>query len=175
MTTKIINGKIILTDEILDGYSLYFADGVITAVTTDDLPCDTVIDAAGQYVSPGFIDIHTHGAGGADFLDGTAEAYRTAAKMHGDHGTTTLLPTTTSVDRDGILVAVKAYEEARQTPGLPDMPGLHLEGPNLAASQKGAQEERFIHPFDQQETLDILNSTDRILRWTAAPELEGAE
>ncbi|MBE6711127.1 MAG: N-acetylglucosamine-6-phosphate deacetylase [Ruminococcaceae bacterium] len=175
MTTKIINGKIILTDEILDGYSLYFADGIITAVTTDDLPCDTVIDAAGQYVSPGFIDIHTHGAGGADFLDGTAEAYRTAAKMHGDHGTTTLLPTTTSVDRDGILVAVKAYEEARQTPGLPDMPGLHLEGPNLAASQKGAQEERFIHPFDQQETLDILNSTDRILRWTAAPELEGAE
>ena len=149
MTTKIINGKIILTDEILEGYSLYFADGVITAVTADDLPCDCVIDAAGQYVSPGFVDIHTHGAGGADFLDGKADAYRTAAKMHGDHGTTTLLPTTTSVDRDGILVAVKAYEEARHTPGLPDMPGLHLEGPNLAASQKGAQEERFIHPFDR--------------------------
>ena len=116
MTTKIINGKIILTDEILEGYSLYFADGVITAVTADDLPCDCVIDAAGQYVSPGFVDIHTHGAGGADFLDGTADAYRTAAKMHGDHGTTTLLPTTTSVDRDGILVAVKAYEEASDTP-----------------------------------------------------------
>ena len=175
MTTKITNGRIVTPDGILDGCCLYFADGVITAVTADERPADAVIDAGRQYVSPGFVDIHTHGAGGADFLDGTADAYLTAAKMHGAHGTTTLLPTTTSVDRDGILVAVKAYEEARKHPGIPDMPGLHLEGPNLAASQKGAQEERFIHPFDRQETLDILNSTDRILRWTAAPELEGAE
>ncbi len=175
MMTKLTNGRIVTADGILDGFRLYFRDGVILEVTPEDLPHDCIIDAHGDYVSAGFIDIHTHGAGGADFLDGTVDAYRTAAHMHGMHGTTTLLPTTTSVDRDSILVAAKAYEEARKLPGLPDMPGLHLEGPNLAASQKGAQEERFIHPFDKQETLDILAASSRILRWTAAPELDGAE
>lgn len=175
MITKIRNGRIVTPDGILDGANLYFRNGVILAVTADELPHDSSIDARGNYVSAGFIDIHTHGAGGADFLDGTANAYLTAAKMHGNHGATTILPTTTSVDRESILVAAKAFEEARKATGIPDMPGLHLEGPNLAASQKGAQEERFIHPFDENETADILAATDKILRWTAAPELDGAE
>lgn len=175
MITKITNGRIVAKDEILFGLSLYFRDGKILEITPEDLPHDREIDAQGNYVSPGFIDIHTHGAGGADFLDGTADAYLTAAKMHGIHGATTLLPTMTSVDRDSILVAAAAYGEAARTLGIPNMPGLHLEGPNLAASQKGAQEERFIHPFDRRETEDILAATDKILRWTAAPELEGAE
>lgn len=175
MITKIRNGRIVTPDGILDGANLYFRSGEILAVTADELPRDTSIDARGNYVSAGFIDIHTHGAGGADFLDGTTDAYLTAAKMHGNHGATTILPTTTSVDRESILVAAKAFEEARKVSGIPDMPGLHLEGPNLAASQKGAQEERFIHPFDENETADILAATDKILRWTAAPELDGAE
>ncbi len=175
MITKIQNGRVVTADGILDGANVYFKNEKILAVTTDDLPHDTGLDAHGNYVSAGFIDLHTHGAGGADFLDGTADAYLTAAKTHGRHGTTTLLPTTTSVDRDSILVAARAFEEAKTVGGIPDMPGLHLEGPNLAASQKGAQEERFIHPFDKQETADILAATDNILRWTAAPELDGAE
>jgi len=63
----------------------------------------------------------------------------------------------------------------RDDPSLPSMPGLHLEGPYLAPSQKGAQEDRFIRPFDERETDEILSYSDRILRWTAAPELPGAE
>ncbi len=175
MITKIQGGRVVLADGILDGANVYVQNDKILAVTSENLPHDTVIDANGNYVSAGFIDLHTHGAGGADFLDGTPEAYLTAAKTHGRHGTTTLLPTTTSVDRDSILVAAQAFDEARTVGGIPDMPGLHLEGPNLAASQKGAQEERFIHPFDARETADILAATDKILRWTAAPELDGAE
>ena len=73
MKTVIKNGRIIAGDEILVGYNLYFEDGKITSLTKEELPADEVIDAKGNYVSAGFIDIHTHGAGGFDFLDESVE------------------------------------------------------------------------------------------------------
>ena len=74
MVTKIIGGKIIAPDSVLEGYSLYFEGGSILAITKDDLPFDDLIDAGGKYVSPGFIDIHTHGGGGFDFMHGTLKS-----------------------------------------------------------------------------------------------------
>ena len=71
--TIIINGRIVLPEGVLADGCVEFADGKIT---------------------PGFIDIHTHVAGGHDFMDGTVEAYLGAAQMHARHGTTALLPTT---------------------------------------------------------------------------------
>ena len=179
MTTKITNARIVAQDGIRDGLDVWFRDGTLLAVTGEENPheaeADRVIDAGGAYLSAGWIDMHTHGAGGADFLDGTSEAYRTAARTHAEHGTTTLLPTTTSVDAARIVTSAAALDAVRDDPDLPDMPGLHLEGPYLAPSQKGAQEDRFIHPFDEAETDAILAASYRILRWTAAPELPGAE
>ena len=175
MRTKIGNVRLVTENGIRSGERVYFEDGRILAVTEDEIPADRTIDGEGAYLSAGWIDLHTHGAGGADFLDGTAEAFRTAAVMHGAHGTTTLIPTTTSVDAERIRLTVEAYEAVRDDPALPSMPGLHLEGPYLAPSQKGAQEDRFIRPFDARETDEILACSDRILRWTAAPELPGAE
>ena len=174
MKTKYTNLILVTPGGCETGKNLYTEDGVIAAVTEENLPADRVIDCGGNYLSAGWIDIHTHGAGGADFLDGTAEAYHTAARMHGIHGATTILPTTTSVDRDRIVQAAAAFEEAKRFDDIPDLPGLHLEGPYLASSQKGAQEDRFIHPFDAAETAEILDASDKILRWTAAPELDGA-
>ena len=174
MKTKYTNLILVTPGGCETGKNLYTEDGVIAAVTEENLPADRVIDCGGNYLSAGWIDIHTHGAGGADFLDGTAEAYHTAARMHGIHGATTILPTTTSVDRDRIVQAAAAFEEAKRFDDIPDLPGLHLEGPYLASSQKGAQEDRFIHPFDTAETAEILDASDKILRWTAAPELDGA-
>ena len=179
MITKIANARVVGEDGIRSGLGVWFRDGRILAVTEEEHPhdasADRVIDAKGAYLSPGWIDIHTHGAGGADFLDGTPDAYRTAARTHAAHGTTTLLPTTTSVDAARIVTSAAALDAVRDDPDLPDMPGLHLEGPYLAVSQKGAQEDRFIHPFDEAETDAILAASDRILRWTAAPELPGAD
>ena len=175
MRTKIGNVRVGTEDGVRDGLKVYYGDGLILDLTEKDLPADRTVDGEGAYLSAGWIDIHTHGAGGADFLDGTAEAFRTAARTHGMHGTTTLIPTTTSVDGERILRTAEAYEAVRDDPDLPSMPGLHLEGPYLASSQKGAQEDRFIRPFDERETDEILAASDRILRWTAAPELPGAE
>ena len=100
MITKIVNGKIILGERVLENYALYFEDEKIMGIFNPSAPAapvaDKVIDADGKYVSPGFVDIHTHGAGGSDFLDCEVEGYLTAAKMHAEHGTTALCPTTTS-------------------------------------------------------------------------------
>ncbi len=177
MTTVIRNGKIIVDDEILVGKSLYFEDGKITALTDEQLPANEIIDAKGNYVSAGFIDMHTHGAGGYDFLDETVEAYLTAAEMMARHGATAIAPTLTSVDAEGIKRSVAVYKEAKkQNDKGAEFLGLHAEGPYFAESQKGAQESRFIHHFVPEEYREILDAADgAILRWSAAPELEGME
>ena len=175
--TVIKNGKIIAGDEILVGYSLYFNDGKITALAKNDLPADEVIDAKGNYVSPGFIEIHSHGAGGYDFLDETVEAYLVAAETMARHGTTAVAPTLTSVDTESMKRSVAVYKEAvaNNTRGAAFI-GIHAEGPYFAESQKGAQESRFIHPFRRDEYVEILKAADgAIVRWSAAPELEGME
>ena len=177
MKTVIKNGRIIAGDEILVGYNLYYEDGKITSLTKEELPADEVIDAKGNYVSAGFIDIHTHGAGGFDFLDESVEAYLTAAETMARHGTTAVAPTLTSVDAEGMKRSVKIYKEAisKNTRGAAFI-GIHAEGPYFAESQKGAQESRFIHPFVPEEYKEILEIADgAIVRWSAAPELPGME
>ena len=177
MKTVIKNGRIIADDEILVGYNLYYENGKISAITREELPADEVIDAEGNYVSAGFIDMHTHGAGGFDFLDETVEAYLTAAETMARHGTTAVMPTLTSVDAEGMKRSVAVYKEAiaKNDKGAAFV-GIHAEGPYFAESQKGAQESRFIHPFLPEEYKEILDIADgAITRWSAAPELSGME
>ena len=177
MKTVIKNGRIIADDEILVGYNLYYENDKISAITKDELPADEVIDAEGNYVSAGFIDMHTHGAGGFDFLDETVEAYLTAAECMARHGTTAVMPTLTSVDAEGMKRSVAVYKEAisKNDKGAAFI-GIHAEGPYFAESQKGAQESRFIHPFLPDEYREILDVADgAIKRWSAAPELSGME
>lgn len=175
MTTKISGGRVILGDEIAQGLNVYFEDGLITAVTGEALPFDREIAAEGRYVSPGFIDLHTHGSGGADFLDGTADAFLTAAAMHARYGATTVIPTATSGELEQTLAMERAYEEAltRNDQGA-DMPGLHFEGPYFAMGQAGAQDPRHLRNPKPEEYLKILDGCKHILRWSIAPELPGA-
>lgn len=170
------NGRTVC-EKGISNQNVYIQNGKIFAVTDEFLECEEVIDAGQCYVAPGFIDIHVHGAGGSDFLDGTAEDYLIAAQTHAKHGTTALLPTLTSVDAKGIRVAATAFAKARtKNEQGAELLGLHLEGPYLAQSQSGAQEPRFIRNYDPEEYESILEDYgDLILRWTAAPELPGAD
>lgn len=175
MITRISGGRVILGDRIAAGLNVYWENGVLTAVTDAALPYDVDIDAAGQYVSPGLIDIHVHGGGGADFLDGTPEAFLTAAAMHARHGATTIIPTATSGEWSDTLAMEQVYLQAlaQNTAGA-DMPGLHLEGPYFAMSQRGAQDPRHLRNPVPEEYRQILDSCGHLMRWSAAPELPGA-
>lgn len=175
MKTKISGGKLIFPDRIAEGLNLYFEDGIITEITEASLPCDVEIDAAGRYVSPGFVDIHSHGGGDADFLDGTVEAFLKASRMHACYGTTTIVPTATSGELAETLAMEKVYEQAvAQNTNGADMPGLHLEGPYFAMGQRGAQDPKHLRNPKPEEYLQILDNCKHVLRWSIAPELPGA-
>ena len=134
-----------------------------------------VIDAQGAYIAPGFIDLHTHGAGNADFMDGTVEAYLQAARTHAMHGTTLLYPTTLTSTNDLLFNTFDIYKQAKEknTDGAA-FGGIHLEGPYFAYEQRGAQDPRFLRNPDPKEYLEILDRSDDIARWSIAPELPGA-
>lgn len=174
---KIINGSIILRDKIITGGSLLVENDKIVAVTDReaDFPDARIIDAKGQFVSPGFIDIHVHGGGDHDFMDGTVDAFLKIAEMHAAHGTTSMLPTTLTADKEGILQTLEVYElAAKQNKYGAAFIGLHLEGPYFSMNQRGAQDPRYIRDPEPAEYLEILGRSKSIRRWSAAPERRGA-
>jgi len=125
----------------------------------------------GQYLAPGFVEIHSHGAGGADFMDGTPEAFMTAAETHLRHGVTTLLPTCVAADFESLMQFLRVFKQVRSS----RMPGVHLEGPYLHMEMRGAIDPRYIRNPDPAEYEALLELADGdIRRWTAAPELPGA-
>lgn len=172
----ITNGRIITPVGIIDGFLLY-EDGKILETGTGvyGLPVDETIDAGGRYVSPGFIDIHTHGAGGADYMDGTVEAFLTAARMSAKHGATLVYPTTLTSSDEILFESFETYEKALKanTDGAA-FGGLHLEGPYFNPKQAGAQDPRYLRNPQPENYLEILSRTDKIARWSFSPELEGA-
>ena len=133
------------------------------------------IDAGGRWVAPGFIDIHVHGGGGHDFMDGTVNAFLGVAETHARYGTTAMLPTTLTCSKQTLFDLFEVYEEAKRlnVRGSQFL-GLHLEGPYLSMRQRGAQDPRYIRNPDRKEYLELLDRCGDIKRWSAAPELEGA-
>ena len=176
--TKIINGKIITPFHIIHGGCICIENGIILEVSENNIhfPNAEIINAQENYISPGFIDLHTHGAGGSDFMDGTVEAYLQIAETHAQHGVTGLYPTTLASTNEELLKTFKIYNLAKtQNNNGAAFLGLHLEGPYFAMSQKGAQDAKYIHNPHPEEYNAILNATTDIARWSAAPELEGSK
>jgi len=174
---KIYNGKIITADRIIPGGVLLVTGETITVVSEHDIEAkDAVsIDAEGKYISPGFIDIHVHGGGGHDFMDGTLKAFLEIAKTHAKFGTTSMLPTTLTSTKEELLQILDLYEQANeQNQEGAQFIGMHLEGPYIAKSQAGAQDPRYIRNPDPEEYEDILTRYNNVKRWSAAPELNGA-
>lgn len=176
MKTVFTNGRIILADRILDGYSVIVEDGVISDVTKGNTAADKVVDLGGRYLAPGFIDMHTHGAGGHDFMDGTEEAIKGACMTHLSHGTTSIVPTTLTCLNSELFNFFEVYRKVKADwHEGPNLLGIHLEGPFFNAAQAGAQDPKFLQLPTRENFMPILEAGGAdIMRISVAVELEGA-
>ena len=175
MKTIIKNAKIVSDGSIITGKQVCIENGSITGIESQELDIPgKVIDADGRYLSAGFVDIHVHGGGGADFMDG-AEAYAAACDSHLQHGTTSIVPTTISADFEQTLFAVEQFKIAKQNPNIRcNLLGLHLEGPYLNPAMAGAMRPEQLKAPCEKEYKKLWEASEgNIIRWTAAPELEG--
>ena len=163
--------KIILQNGIAEGY-VTINDGKIIGITAEMPAFDRIYDYTGRYVSPGFIDLHTHGAGGNGFTDSSLDEVVAGCNVHLMHGTTTILPTVMAAPFSVMERSLRDISAAKQSGRVKsNLLGAHLEGPYLSAAQCGAQCPTYITPpiREEYETL-IAQYGKAIARWTYAPE-----
>ncbi|MBT2643514.1 N-acetylglucosamine-6-phosphate deacetylase [Bacillus sp. ISL-41] len=127
-------------------------------------------------IVPGFIDVHIHGAGGADTMDATTEALMTMASVLPEEGTTSFLATTITQEQKAIIKALENaadYIEHYNQPGKAEVLGLHLEGPFINELRKGAQPEQHIITPDIEQFMRLQKTSGNNIRLvTLAPEKE---
>ncbi len=175
METRVFANVITPVRILTNGEVAFDETGIITYVGARRASAEgKVLDYSDRYVSPGFIDLHLHGGGGHDFMDATEEAFLVASRLHATHGTTSMLPTSLTCSDEELFAFFDVYRRAvRENELGANMPGVHLEGPYFAASQKGAQDERYIVAPKREHYEKILTHCPEIARWTIAAELEG--
>lgn len=147
----IINGKIITKEKVIEGKVLVFNDRIVDILDKEQLKqieeSDSleIIDAEGNYISPGFIDLHIHGSGGKDTMDGDVEALRTISRTIAQNGVTAFLPTTMTMHKHKIYRALDNIKQAMKIDfNGAKVLGAHMEGPFINERFKGAQSEEFI-------------------------------
>ena len=175
MFKQIINGRILTPQGWLEGGSVIVKDGKIAEVSNNSFVIEgaEVIDAKGCDIVPGGIEMHVHGGGGRDFMEGEEEAFRVAVDAHMQYGTTSIFPTLSS---STVPMIEKACETCTKLMAEPNSPilGLHLEGPYFNPKQAGAQIPEWIKAPVKEEYEYLLEKWPCLKRWDEAPELEGS-
>lgn len=170
------NCNIIFLDKIEMG-SVLIENGKIKEINPQNVQDNEIIDANGMYLSPGFIDVHIHGAGGYDTMDGTYEAINEISKTICKFGTTSFTPTTMTVAIEDIRKSMSAIKEAKLdgTDGA-NVLGAHLEGPFISPNAIGAQNPNFLQiPSIETYNKMVGDCEDAVVSITIAPEVSGAK
>ena len=175
MKTLITNAHIISPGIDIVGGSVLIDGKRIAAVLTpgETAEADKVIDAGGNMLMPGFIDIHSHGAGGCDTCDCKVESIRTIADCKMKEGVTTWLPTTLTLGTNTLADVCRCVKEYAESPNGSKTPGVHLEGPYINPRQCGAQNPAFVREADYEE-VSMLNDIYPVKLISMAPEMPGA-
>lgn len=174
------NGRIILENEIQEGSAVVVSDGkiqkIVDLASIASFDDQNVVDLEGGFLSPGFVDLHVHGGAGADYMDGTVIAVRTANRAHARHGTTTIFPTTTTGSREQLermLRACMSVREEGQVAAGARIGGVHYYGPYFAADKVGCHSVDGRRDPDPEEYLAAFD-LGIIKVATCAAELTGA-
>jgi N-acetylglucosamine-6-phosphate deacetylase len=175
------NARLIFPDGIRDGFEVVVEQRKIAAIrpptptlqrTGKRVRGREVIDLNGNYLAPGFIDLHLHGALGRDTMEASAEAFRAICDFHASGGTTSLLLTTATASLNEILKVLQAVRDCR--PAIRPIVGVHVEGPFISKAKAGAQRAEFIQDPSAAAVWQLLEHADLLKRVTIAPELPGA-
>ena len=165
------NAKVLIGREFVPADIAF--DKVITRIGAVEA-ADETFDAAGGYVLPGLVDIHTHGAVGQDFSDGDAQGLQPMADYYAAHGVTSVLATTMTLGEEELTGAMHTIRDFRRAGGA-KLAGVHLEGPFLSYDRRGAQAAEYLHRPDP-DLFDRLNAASGglVRLVTVACEEEGA-
>lgn len=167
------NARVILPEGVRDDLEVCCAEGRIVELRpAGRARGEGVVNLAGNYLAPGFVDLHLHGATGRDTMEATPEAFRAICDYHAGGGTTTLLLTTATAPLAEIERVLEAVRAARRD--LPQIAGVHVEGPFISRERAGAQRREAIVTPDPQSISRLLEFRDVIKRVTLAPEVAGA-
>lgn len=172
------NVKIISPYEVLHGFGIKIKDGKIVDLNLEHLLEDSgqeVIDGGGNYLSPGFIDIHNHGNSGYDVMDTTEQALDKMGEFHLSNGVTSYLGTIITSSYDDMMRAIENIVDYKNKANISNLLGIHLEGPFFDIGKKGAQPEEFIKLPDINDIENMLElSKGKLKMLSLAPELKGA-
>jgi N-acetylglucosamine-6-phosphate deacetylase len=175
------NARLVFPDGIRDGFEVVVEQGKIAAIrppmprirrTGERVRGNEVIDLNENYLAPGFIDLHVHGALGRDTMEASAEAFHSVCDFHASGGTTSLLLTTATAHLDEIVKVLQAVRDCRQA--ISAIVGVHVEGPFISKAKVGAQRAEFIQDPSPVTVRQLLKHADVLQRVTIAPELPGA-
>jgi N-acetylglucosamine-6-phosphate deacetylase len=168
------NARLIFPDGILDGLEVVVQEGKIAAIHERSLAHGEheVIDLNENYLAPGFIDLHVHGALGRDTMEASAEAFRSICDFHASGGTTSLLLTTATAPLTEIVKVLRAVRDFRSA--ISPIVGVHVEGPFISKAKPGAQRAEFIQDPSPAAVRQLVEYADVLKRVTIAPELPGA-
>lgn len=164
------NVRLILPDGIRDGLEIVVADGKIVEIRKRSNA--EAINLEGNYLAPGFIDLHIHGALGRDTMEASPEAFQTICDYHATGGTTSLLLTTVTAPIPKIVDVLRAVRDS--TRPIKQIAGVHIEGPFISRARRGAQRDEFIRDPDGESLDQLPEFSSVIKRITLAPELPGA-
>src|SRR5438105_2630036 len=165
------NGRVILADTIRDDLDVEIRDGKIAGLHSRGRGPDA-IDLSGNFLAPGFVDLHVHGALGRDTMEMSLESFRAICDYHARGGTTSLLLTTVTAEINRIISVLVRVRQFRAE--IPQVAGAHVEGPFISPQKVGAQNAQFICEPTPELIDQLLAYTDVIKRITIAPEIPGA-
>src|SRR6184192_3450897 len=137
------NARLIFSDGIREGLEIVTQQGKIAEIRQQtNAPANGIANLDGNYLAPGFVDLHVHGAVGRDTMEASEEAFRAICDYHATGGTTSLLLTTATAPLDAIVDVLNAVRDWRSS--IKQIAGIHVEGPFISKSKRGAQREEFI-------------------------------
>lgn len=169
---KIKNGLVFGADGKFFPGDVYIQDGIF--VHTTAVGDGVELDASDCYVVPGFVDVHTHGAVTHDFSDGNPEGVSKIAEFFAKNGTTSFLATTMTLAENVLAQAVEVIGDFVPQSNQATCLGVHLEGPFLTASKKGAQAGEFLLVPSHEMFFRLQEASKNTVKLISmAPENEG--